>query len=95
MLVLTRKCHESVVVGDHGDLARRLRVVVLRINGGKVTLGFEVSKDLEVHRSELWDRIYFERRFSRGPPESAEEKEAPIDAFTVAATEAPMTGEKT
>jgi carbon storage regulator CsrA len=94
MLVLSRKCHESVVVGDHGNLARRLRVVVLGINGSKVTLGFEVSRDLEVHRSELWDRIYFERRLSRGPPESAGE-EAPVDAFAVTTKDAPKNGERT
>ena len=63
MLVLSRKTEESVVVGGTNGCERMLKVTVLQIDGGKVRLGFEVSKDLPVHRWEVWERI----RASGGP----------------------------
>ena len=56
MLVLTRKSNESVVVGGE-DLQRLLTVTVLRIDGGKVRLGFEALNGVAVHRSEVWAQI--------------------------------------
>ena len=63
MLVLSRKTEESVVVGGPNGFERMLKVTVLEIDGGKVRLGFEVSKDYPVHRSEVWEQI----RASGGP----------------------------
>jgi carbon storage regulator CsrA len=57
MLVLSRKCRESVVVGDHNRFERMLKVTVIEIGLGRVTLGFEVDEDVPVHRSEVWERI--------------------------------------
>ena len=57
MLVLSRKSLEAVVIGGSGAFARMLKVTVLEINGGKVRLGFEVDKDVPVHRWEVWERI--------------------------------------
>jgi carbon storage regulator len=57
MLVLTRKNQESVVVGGSGGFERLLKVTVLDIDKGKVRLGFEVDKDIPVHRAEVWERI--------------------------------------
>ena len=57
MLVLSRKNHESVVVGGADGFHRLLRVKVLEIRGTNVRLGFEVDPDVPVHRSELWERI--------------------------------------
>jgi len=57
MLVLTRKNQESVVVGGAGGFERMLKVTVLDIDNGKVRLGFEVDKDIPVHRAEVWERI--------------------------------------
>jgi carbon storage regulator len=57
MLVLTRKNQESVVVGGTGGFERLLKVTVLDIDKGKVRLGFEVDKDVPVHRAEVWERI--------------------------------------
>ena len=57
MLVLSRKTEESVVVGGTNGFERMLKVTVLEIDGRKVRLGFEVSKDFPVHRSEVWERI--------------------------------------
>lgn len=58
MLVLTRKSHESVVVGSSNGFDRILKVTVLEIGVGKVRLGFDVHSDVPVHRSEVWDRIH-------------------------------------
>jgi carbon storage regulator len=57
MLVLSRKRHESVVVGGSAGFTRLLKVTVLEINGGMVRLGFEAPADIPVHRSEIWDKL--------------------------------------
>jgi carbon storage regulator len=57
MLVLSRKMQESVVVGGCDGFEPMLKVTVLEIDGGKVRLGFEVDKDVPVHRWEVWERI--------------------------------------
>lgn len=57
MLILTRKCQESVVIGGSVGFERMLKVTVLEIRGGKVRLGFDVDKDVPVHRSEVWERV--------------------------------------
>ena len=57
MLVLTRKCHEAVVVEEFGGTAQKLTVTVLEIRGSRVRLGFDVDKKVAVHRLEVWERI--------------------------------------
>jgi len=57
MLVLSRKKQEAVVVGGSGGFERMLKVTVLEINAGTVRLGFEVDKEVPVHRLEVWERI--------------------------------------
>ena len=57
MLVLSRKSRESVVIGGVDGFHRLLKVTVLGISGGKVTLGFDVDADIPVHRAEVWERI--------------------------------------
>ena len=58
MLVLSRKSQESVVVGGSDGFERMLKVTVLHINHGTVKLGFEVDRDVPVHRLEVWERMY-------------------------------------
>jgi carbon storage regulator CsrA len=57
MLVLTRKTQESVVVGGSNGFEQLLKVTVVQISGEKVRLGFEVDKEVPVHRAEVWERI--------------------------------------
>jgi carbon storage regulator CsrA len=57
MLVLTRKNRESVIVGSSHALEQVLKVTVLEIRRGKVTLGIEGDRDVPVYRCELWDRM--------------------------------------
>ncbi|MFI5454807.1 MAG: carbon storage regulator [Isosphaerales bacterium] len=57
MLVLSRKCLESVVVGQSRSFAPLLKVTVLEIKNDRVRLGFEAPAEFPVHRSEVWERI--------------------------------------
>lgn len=57
MLVLTRKNQETVVIGGADGLKCLLKVTVLSIKGGSVSLGFEAATDVAVHRLEVWERI--------------------------------------
>ena len=56
MLVLSRQRDESVVIGDD------IKVTVVDIRGDKVRLGFDVPKDISVHRKEVYDAIRRENR---------------------------------
>jgi carbon storage regulator len=53
MLVLSRKHHESVIVGGRFGLT----VTVVQVGNGKVRLGFDVSPEVPVHRAEVYERI--------------------------------------
>jgi carbon storage regulator len=57
MLVLSRKNKEAVMVGGSDGFERLLKVTVLEIDGRNVKLGFEVDKEVPVHRWEVWERI--------------------------------------
>lgn len=53
MLVLTRKVDESI---DIGEGENRVRVTVVRVQGGQVRIGIEAHPGIVVKRSELRDR---------------------------------------
>ncbi len=57
MLVLTRKSHESVVVGGSAESMPMLTVTVLEIRSGCVRLGFEAAAGIPIHRWEVWQRV--------------------------------------
>ena len=54
MLVLTRKCQESVIIGGSSGFEHILKVTVLDISNGRVKLGFDADPAVPIHRSELW-----------------------------------------
>ena len=54
MLVLTRKVHQSIVIGDN------VEVVVLEVRGEQVRLGIRAPKDVTVHRKEIYEQIHDE-----------------------------------
>ena len=56
MLVLTRRIHESVMVGEVRD-SPMLKMTVLAIFGDRVKLGFEMDDDVEVRRLEVRNRL--------------------------------------
>jgi carbon storage regulator len=56
MLVLTRKLHQSIVIGDG------IEIVVLEIRGEQVRIGIKAPKNVMVHRKEIYDQIQDENR---------------------------------
>ncbi len=54
MLVLTRKVHQSIIIGDE------VEVVVLEVRGEQVRLGIRAPKNVSVHRKEIYDQIQVE-----------------------------------
>ena len=66
MLILSRKRNEYIVINNN------ITVVVLEIRGDKVRLGIECSKDIPVHRKEVW--VAIEREKQRNLSEQDESK---------------------
>lgn len=56
-LVLSRRVDESVVCGHKGEL----EVYVIEIRGDTVRLGFRASRDIPIHRLEVFEAIQRER----------------------------------
>ena len=52
MLILTRRCAETLVIGD-GEVT----VTVLGVKGNQVRIGVNAPKDVAVHREEIYLRI--------------------------------------
>lgn len=51
MLILTRKVGESVLIGND------ISITILSVRGNQVKLGVEASKEVSVHREEIYQRI--------------------------------------
>lgn len=49
MLVLSRKCMQSVTIGSE------IRVTVIRLEGNQVRIGIEAPRDVRILRDELVD----------------------------------------
>ncbi len=54
-LILTRRCNESLVIGDD------ITITVIGIRAGQVRLAISAPKIVPVHRHEVWLRIKAER----------------------------------
>ena len=51
MLVLSRKKSETIIIGDN------IVITVVDVRGDKVRLGIEATKDVTVHRREVYEAI--------------------------------------
>ena len=51
MLVLSRHCDESIMIGDN------IVVTIVDIRGDKVRLGIQAPQQVTVHRQEVYDAI--------------------------------------
>jgi carbon storage regulator len=56
MLVLTRKDDESIMIG------KNIRIKVIKSDSGKVKLGIDAPKDIEINRKEIYDQIQNENK---------------------------------
>lgn len=56
MLVLTRKLHQSIVIGDE------IEVVILEVRGEQVRVGIRAPKNVAVHRKEIYEQIHEENQ---------------------------------
>lgn len=52
MLVLSRKEHEKIIIGEG-----LITLTIVEIRGDKVRLGIEAPKDFSVHRNEVFEAI--------------------------------------
>ena len=55
MLILTRRVDESLIIGDD------VTVTVLGVKGNQVCIGVDASKEVSVHREEIYERIQKEK----------------------------------
>ena len=51
MLILTRKKDESIIINGN------IEIQIIAIEDGKVKIGINAPKDIEIHRSEVFDKI--------------------------------------
>lgn len=54
MLVLTRKVNQSIIIADGTEV---VEVVVLDVRGEQVRLGIKASRNVAVHRKEIYEQI--------------------------------------
>lgn len=52
MLILTRRVGETIIIDNN------IRITVLAAKGNQLRLGIDAPADVEVHREEIYQRIY-------------------------------------
>lgn len=56
MLILTRRVGDAVVIGEN-----EINLTILGVQGTQVRIGFLASKDISIHRHEIYNRIQSEK----------------------------------
>jgi len=56
MLVLSRKKNESIIINGN------IEIKIIESDDGKVRIGIEAPKDIEIHRKEVFDMIAAENK---------------------------------
>ena len=91
MIILHRKKNEAIVIGDN------ITVVVVEIRDDKVRLGFEIPKEMPLHRKEVYDAIQRSVPAIDGKMESVSDScepspDATPDPGTISAVDIPISG---
>ncbi len=68
MLVLSRKCGESIVIDG------AIKVQVIEMKGNVVRLGIDAPKEIPVHRSERYERILESERTRAATMEKSDQR---------------------
>jgi len=56
MLILTRKKDESLVIDG------KIEIRIVSLDDGKVKLGIEAPREVEIHRKEIFEKIQIENK---------------------------------
>lgn len=56
MLVLSRKKNESIIINGN------IEIKIIESDDGKVRIGIEAPKEIEIHRKEVFDQIAAENK---------------------------------
>ena len=74
MLVLTRRTGESIMIGDE------IEIKILDVSGEKVRVGIDAPREINVYRTEVFERIESEHAAEKaagnGAPRRAEKAAA-------------------
>lgn len=69
MLVLERSAGQKVVLGDE-----IVTIQVIQIKDNRVKLGFSATKDITIHRQEIFDKIKKKRELARKDKDAVSEQ---------------------
>ncbi len=58
MLILTRKKNESLIINGN------IEITIVALDDGKVKIGVDAPKSVEIHRKEVFEKIQQENRQS-------------------------------
>ena len=56
MLILTRKKNESIIIDGN------IEIKIMELEDGKVRIGIEAPKEIEILRKEIYDRVQEENK---------------------------------
>lgn len=59
MLVLSRRKDQKIIINDN------ITITIVEIRGGKVFVGIDAPKEVQVHREEIYDAIIREKSKSK------------------------------
>ena len=62
MLILSRRIGETIVINN-----QEINIRVIEIRGNQVRLGIQASRDIPVHREEIYEKIQAEKELSEKP----------------------------